>query len=96
MTLPWVPWAPIWSDWVTRPAERRKRKRFVGGNPCIRIEKNLETPLRDLFLFLSFSLLPLLCFLYRICLFICSFDSMLKTLRTMFDLSWGGKQFVFA
>ena len=67
-----MPWNLVKLKRRYRPAARRKRKRFVGGNPCIRIEKNLETPLRDLFLFLSFSLLPLLCFLSRICLFACS------------------------
>ena len=52
---PSMPWNLVKLKRRYRPAARRKRKRLVGGNPCIRIEKNLETPLRNLFLFLSFS-----------------------------------------
>ena len=60
--------------------------------------EELGNPFKRL-IFIPFPFLYclLLCFLYRICLFVCvlSCDFMLKTLRTMFELSVGGVNNLF-
>ena len=67
-----MPWNLVKLKRRYRPAARRKRKRYLGGNPCIRIEKNLENPFKRLIFIPFFSFTALLCFLSRICLFACS------------------------
>ncbi|KAM2418043.1 hypothetical protein ACFX1W_024779 [Malus domestica] len=49
MIFLWVPWAQMENEWAFRPAVRRKRKRYLGGNPCNSTKEDQGlTPIPDL------------------------------------------------